>query len=384
MMFRRVKKKDPCFKRSKLNVDNVGLLKNRFTYRGLMDDYLKMDAGELKMCEEIRFQGKIQNDFFQGWGELFMLDGILLKGEWKNGNLNKGHMYFEEIDEIKSVYIDIESKNYIINFKNRNEELEDGREFEFVENDKKYKMKFTISKFKGLQLEILVEIGKKTLSKSKYLIRYKINSNLMFKKEIFIENSILSFEIFANYKFIYTLEEIQNGIIHIDKIIVYSNGIVFGGNTRLNAIEKSDLSKKRMTKIMKMPGYYIDFDEFFKNKEKFDFYSKFSLANIKLMKKVKPDSKKHKSEFNNFLKNFMEDTVKNKKVNYFKYLFDNLFIEKEIKIEWKSFDINYFDRLSKFVGKKFNYKERLSRGFLEKRKPKPFEWNNDFLKRFKL
>ena len=384
MMFRRIKKKDPCFKRSKLNVDNVGLLKNRFTYRGLMDDYLKMDAGELKMCEEIRFHGKIQNDFFQGWGELFILDGILLKGEWKNGNLKKGNIFFEEIEEIKNIFIDVDNKNFVINFKNRNEELEDGREFEFIENGKKYNMKFTISKFKGLQLELLVEINKKTLSKSKYLIRYRINSNLMFKKEILIENSILCFEIFANYKYIYTFEEIQNGIIHIDKIIVYSNGIIFGGNARLNAIEKENLSKKKITKIMKMPGYFIDFDEYFRKKEKFDFYSKFSLANIKLMKKVSPDSQKNKSEFNDFLRNFLEDTVKNKKANYFKYLFNNLFTDKEIKIEWKSFDINYFDRLSKFVGKKFNYKERLSKGFLITQKPKAFEWNDKFLNRFKL
>ncbi len=146
-MFRKIKKKKPCFNRSSLNLENMGLLRNRFRYRGLMDDYLKMDAGELVMCEDMRYQGRILDDFFQGWGELFLQDGIIMRGEWNKGKLVRGEIFFEQIKMIRYVSLNLVKKKpeYFLSFSDRNENIKDGKEINFQEDDKTYFLKFSLS-----------------------------------------------------------------------------------------------------------------------------------------------------------------------------------------------------------------------------------------------
>ena len=67
-MFYRIKEKKPCFRRSHLHAGNLGVLRNFFRYRGVMDKYLKVDAGELIMPEHINYQGKVVKDYFEGNG----------------------------------------------------------------------------------------------------------------------------------------------------------------------------------------------------------------------------------------------------------------------------------------------------------------------------
>ena len=54
-MFYRIKERKPCFRRSHLQAGNLGVLRNFFRYRGVMDKYLKVDAGELIMPENINY-----------------------------------------------------------------------------------------------------------------------------------------------------------------------------------------------------------------------------------------------------------------------------------------------------------------------------------------
>ncbi len=78
MYIDQLQKKTPCFLWSS-DKHSKGLLKNRFRYRGVMDEYLKVDGGELIMCEGITYTGKIHKDHFHGWGELDYKD-IVMKG----------------------------------------------------------------------------------------------------------------------------------------------------------------------------------------------------------------------------------------------------------------------------------------------------------------
>ena len=53
--------------------------------------------------------------------------------------------------------------------------------------------------------EVEMEIPMKTLHSRKYMIYYTITSSLVFKKEFIVETCSFSIELFANYKFVYTL-----------------------------------------------------------------------------------------------------------------------------------------------------------------------------------
>lgn len=67
---------------------------------------MKIDAGELILCEGMRYSGGVVNDYFHGSGELYLLDGIEIKGEWKKGFLKKGTIFFNEIQELKYLQVD--------------------------------------------------------------------------------------------------------------------------------------------------------------------------------------------------------------------------------------------------------------------------------------
>ena len=54
------------------------------------------------------------------------------------------------------------------------------------------------------------------------------------KKKVLIENSFFEFEIFANYKYSYTVVECDKSIFKIKKVIVYSDGTAFGGVKNIN------------------------------------------------------------------------------------------------------------------------------------------------------
>lgn len=86
-----------------------------------------------------------------------------------------------------------------------------------------------MSQYKGVQVEIEVEIPLKTLYSNKYKVYYTITSSLLFRKEYIIETCSFAFEIFANYKFTYTLFNKEPGSTQLDKVIVYPDGQVFGG-----------------------------------------------------------------------------------------------------------------------------------------------------------
>jgi len=77
-----------------------------------MDEYLKIDGGgQLKMCEWIAYQGKVLKDYFQGQGSLILPEGIMIKGKWKKGRMIDGEIYVRFITELKSIYVNEETKN---------------------------------------------------------------------------------------------------------------------------------------------------------------------------------------------------------------------------------------------------------------------------------
>lgn len=43
-----------------------------------MDTFLRIDAGELLMFEGVKYQGRIKDDYFDGWGQLDTLDNIVM------------------------------------------------------------------------------------------------------------------------------------------------------------------------------------------------------------------------------------------------------------------------------------------------------------------
>lgn len=73
-----------------------------------MDKYLKIDAGELLLCEGMRYQGGVIDDYFQGNGELFLVDNFEIKGKWQKGFLVTGQIIFHLLKQYKSLEIDIE------------------------------------------------------------------------------------------------------------------------------------------------------------------------------------------------------------------------------------------------------------------------------------
>lgn len=41
------------------------------------------------------------DDYFDGQGELYLLDGFELKGTWRKGSLVSGEIYFNQIEGLK-------------------------------------------------------------------------------------------------------------------------------------------------------------------------------------------------------------------------------------------------------------------------------------------
>ena len=118
---------------------------------------------------------------------------------------------------------------YTLVKKKESVEIQKKLDFTFKSGDKHYRVVIQVSKYKGVQVEIEVEVPLKTLYSNKYIIYYTITSSLLFRKEYIIETCSFSFEIFANYKFAYTLFNKEPGSTYLDKVIVYPDGQVFGG-----------------------------------------------------------------------------------------------------------------------------------------------------------
>lgn len=112
-------------------------------------------------------------------------------------------------------------KNEVINIKDR-------LDIEFICDNKNYKFYFQVSEFRGVMIEIEVNVPMKTLHSKMYKIFYTITSSLVFKKEYIIETCSFSVELFANYKFVYTLLNKERQT-QVSKVIVFSDGTVFGG-----------------------------------------------------------------------------------------------------------------------------------------------------------
>lgn len=106
----------------------------------------------------------------------------------------------------------------------------------------------------------------KTLPSKQYRTYYLVTSSLLYKKEVIIESCSFSFEFFTNYKYIYTLLNKEQRKTQFDKIIVYSDGTVFGGSKNFYKETKFDPFKYRQ-KIKSMPGFFLDLDEFQKYKK---------------------------------------------------------------------------------------------------------------------
>lgn len=175
------------------------------------------------------------------------MDSFEIKGKWQKGFLVTGSIIFHQLEEYKCFNIDIiKGKKHYTLFKYNSEvSIKDKYDISWVENDKKMRMCIQVSQYRGVQIELEVIQKLWTLPSKQYKTYYTITSSLLFKKEVIIERCSFSFEIFTNYKYIYTLLNKEQRKTQFDKIIVYSDGMVFGGNKVFYRETKFDPFKYR-------------------------------------------------------------------------------------------------------------------------------------------
>ena len=152
----------PCFEKSKgQRVSNRGLLKNRFEFFGVLNKgFLKIDAGELAMFEDISYSGQIKKDLFQGEGELKLPDGITMRGLWNSGSLYSGRINFRDISFIE--FIEVNRKDNIYKLKTSKDSklinITDILEFEFQENKHDIVIEIIPDPVQGLIIHIIRKI----------------------------------------------------------------------------------------------------------------------------------------------------------------------------------------------------------------------------------
>ena len=112
-----------------------------------MDNYLKIDAGELLMCEGIWYSGCVIDDFFHGNGELYLMDSFEIKGKWKKGFLITGQIIFNQLEQYK--YFKIEEikgiKKYTLYKDNSSIKIEDKYDVSWAEGNKQMRMCIQVS-----------------------------------------------------------------------------------------------------------------------------------------------------------------------------------------------------------------------------------------------
>lgn len=82
------------------------------------------------------------DDHFHGNGELYLLDGIEIKGNWNKGFLKSGTIFINQIDEITCLKIETikGKKNYNLVLKNKTINIKDKFEKSWKVEDKSYKL----------------------------------------------------------------------------------------------------------------------------------------------------------------------------------------------------------------------------------------------------
>lgn len=234
--------------------------------------------------------------------------------------------------------------------------------FAWIVEEKQYTMVVKVSQYKGVQVELEIQVPLKTLNSKKYMIYYTVTSSLLFKKEVIIETCSFSFELFTNYKFVYTLLNKEARKTQVDKIIVYSDGVVFGGQKIFYKETKFDPFKYRQ-KIKSMPGFCIDLDDFQKKREEdVRFFPKF-LFQRGLGEPLMDSLKKGFQDMSHLLKMVLNSLVQMTN-NFFQSQFQILLEEKQIRFDWNHFDKDYFHKILELNKVDFQYKQRRSKGLM--------------------
>lgn len=366
--------KTPFFQRSKIIFQSrTGSLKNRFQYLGFMDakNELTCDPGELNMHEGMKFHGKIVNDFFEE-GELIHIDGIKMSGYWYKNRLTRGQITFSSFNEIACIQINERENQYSYMTKNNKVfAIKDESTFEFEENQNSYKFKFNfIGKILSISMNVLpIEQFKKNSSVE---VNYNFRPSLYLTKTIKIDNLLICFEFFANFKISYSIENkvLKTQNTSKTRIVLYSNGRLFYSQSSFPSNIKESNS---------MNGILIDLDEYLGDKKgtkTFPQYEHFMFTNGKFVDEPIYQHKKSvlaHELVGGVLENlFYRKSVLNFLVNRMTKLVSKNF-------DWKNWTKAYWKEL---IDQKehFSYKSRLSKAIStyrnEKDNVKNFDWND--------
>lgn len=358
-------KTTPCFEKSKgQRVSNRGLLKNRFEFFGVLNKgFLKIDAGELVMFEDISYTGQIKKDLFQGEGELKLPDGITIRGMWNHGSLISGRVIFKDINSIE--YVEVNLKDNMFKFKTPKDVkplvITDGMTLEFVEAKNEIQVAFKLNEVQGITIYITRKIPNLTLIDKHYVVSTTLAPLLYFKKDFHIEDSRVSFVIYPSYKVEYILRTIKSeNRFNIRHMVIYPEGKCFMG--KIDNIVKGD--KHFNSTRLSMPGMFVDLDEFLiDNIKMLNYYEIFSLktGNRRLIKK--PDKKIKRTEIEKSVFTRLITAILQKK-SVLKHLVSEEIDKCQMKFDWKGYRHNYFDDVLVVTKDPFDYQKRLSRNFL--------------------
>jgi hypothetical protein len=363
--------RQPFFKKSKKGFrDSWGLLKNRFEYFGIIgsDGYLSSDPGEMNLYEGISFSGRIQKDIFEGQSELKHVDGISMIGSWSKGKLVKGKIIFKEITHIKAIEIDSKENNYQILLHNDHTmTIKSGLKYKFNEKEHSY----TLS-FKFVRNELLVRLKTRKsnplMAKKVYKEVHEFNPSIRLTKYVVIENSIITMDIFSNYKVCYCIEETGNEIVLKLRFVFYTNGTVFCGKSsyRKNEDEPAHIS-----------GELVDLDDYLMSNNPKTEIPHFEKFIYNLGKAGDPPTY--------FINRFqVEDilvlvlaTLMDKK-NIFDVIIKFVMSNNELTFDWNQWNPDGYFQMVINPKAKFVYKNRISKGMNSnfiKQELEGFNWN---------
>ena len=355
----------PCFEKSKAQrIYNRGLLKNRFEFFGVLNKgFLKIDAGELFMFEDISYSGQIKKDLFQGEGELKISDEITMRGIWHSGSLVSGRITLKNINFID--YIEVNRKDNTYKLKTNKEAklipIVEDMNFEFQENKHDLTVELKLSEAQGLIIKIMKKITTLTLTDKYYTVSTVFAPMLYYIREYLIEGSKINFSIYPCYKAEYILRTLKTeNRYNIRHLVIYPEGKCFMGKT--DNIPKGD--KKLNGLQLAIPGILIDLDEFLiDNIKSLNFFDVFSLktGNKRLLKKPTRKIKRGEIEKGVFMR--LINSIQQKK-SILRQLVNDEIDKCQTKFDWKLYGSNYFEGVLAISANSFDYNNRLSKQFL--------------------
>lgn len=356
----------PCFAKSRaIREKNRGLLKNRFEFLGVLDrGYLKIDAGELIMFEDISYVGQVKRDDFDGEGELRLCGEYRLRGLWRAGVLYSGRITFQLIQAIEYIEVNCEKKVYRIKMRKELKPIKiyEKKVIEFSQGEIKFTLSFELSELQHLVVHIAKETPMLALAEKKYRELVSLTPSLHFRREFCIDRSRISFTVFASYKVEYeTITAKQSDRFLVKSLTFYPNGSVFCG-TLDNMAGSSEATLR--SKSLNMPGYLIDLDEYYlDNAKRFPAFSAFSrksgyksrfLSSSSKVSRAKVD----KSVFGRILQSVAAKTP------IFATLVKEEIESSKTKFKWVNYTPGYFDNLMAST-RPFRFEERASKELFE-------------------